>query len=359
MPSQSVTRRDILAAATAVSAAAVAGTIAGLAPAVAAAPRIPFGAAANHYHLPSDAPYRAALAQHCDVLVAEGAMKWPEFRPARDTFNFTHGDALVQFARQKALQVRGHTLVWCEANPPWVKDIATAAEAERELRRHIERVVSHYKSSISDWDVVNEAVAEKPRNSMDTRSGIWPTYLGERYIDIAFRAAADVAPTQRRVLNEYGMEGAKPQDRLKRAGFRRLILDLKSRGVPLTAIGLQAHLDGAVDVDTDGITAFCQEMSRAGLEILITELDVNDFNLPGDIAARDAIVAKRCRDFLSAVLAGCRPKLICTWGLTDRYTWMPTWFKRHDGLPNRALPFDANYQPKPMWQAIQDACRAT
>ncbi len=349
-----VTRRDVLLAGPAV---AVGQVLTELRPANAAT-RVPFGAAANHHHLPVDAAYRTALSRHCDVLVAEGAMKWPEIRIKRDVFDFTHGDPLVAFARQNALQVRGHTLVWCEGNPPWVKDIATAAQAERELRRHIERVVMHYKQSINDWDVVNEPIAEKPRNSMDLRPGLWPSRLGESYIDLAFRIAADVAPTQRRVLNEYGTEGAAPTDRMKRAGFRRLILDLKSRDVPLTAIGLQAHLDGSVDVDTDGVSAFCSEMSRAGLDILITELDVNDFNLPGDIAERDAMVAKRTRDFLGAVLAVCRPKLICTWGLTDRYTWMPTWFKRRDGLPNRSLPFDVDYKPKPMWHVVQDACRA-
>jgi endo-1,4-beta-xylanase len=351
-----MTRREALALAT----AAVAGQgLGNTAEAEAAATRVPFGAAANHYHLPVDAAYRSALAQHCDVLVAEGAMKWPEIRPQAETFNFTHGDALVTFARQHGLQVRGHTLVWCESTPAWVREITTAADAERALRRHIERTVTHYATSIRDWDVVNEPIAEQPRNSMGLRPGIWPARLGERYIDIAFAAAADVAPGQRRVLNEYGMEGALDQDRMKRAAFRRLILELKSRDVPLTAIGLQAHLNGAVDVDTDGISAFCREMSRAGLDILITELDVNDSTLPGDVTARDAIVAKRTRDFLSAVFAACRPKLICTWGLTDRYTWMPTWFKRPDGLPNRCLPFDADYAPKPMWQAIQDFNRAT
>jgi endo-1,4-beta-xylanase len=343
-----LTKRDVLKAgiATAVSMAVMKAT------ATAAAGKIPFGAAANHYVLPTDANYRAALARHCDVVVAEGAMKWDVIRAERTSFDFKHGDDLVAFAAQHGLQVRGHTLVWCEANPPWLKTLTTAGDAERELRRHIERVVSHYKQSIRSWDVVNEPIAEKPRNSMDLRPGVWPSLLGERYIDIAFKTAAEVAPDQQRVLNEYGIEHATPQDRLKRAGFNRLILDLKSRGVPITAVGLQAHLDGAQEIDKDGVAQFCRDMTRAGLDVLITELDVNDFTLPADAAARDAIVAQKTKDFLDAVFAGCRPKLICTWGLTDRYTWMPMWFKRTDGLQNRPLPLDGNLQPKPMMQVI-------
>jgi endo-1,4-beta-xylanase len=177
---------------------------------------------------------------------------------------------------------------------------------------------------------------------------VWTSLLGERYIDIAFRAAHAVAPTQQRVLNEYGIEHATPRDRLKRAGFRRLVFDLKQRGVPITAVGIQAHLDGANEIDTDGIAAFCADMTRAGLDVLVTELDVNDVQLPADTGERDRIAAEKVKTFLSAVFAGTRPRLICTWGLSDRYTWMPMWNKRKDGLKNRPLPLDADFNPKPM-----------
>ncbi len=332
----------------------LAGIVAALAgPSARAAPRVPLGAAANHYIFPNDAVYRAAIAKHCDVIVAEGAMKWAEIRPSRDEFNFAAGDATVAFAKSHGLQVRGHTLVWCEGNPPWLKTIASASDAESELRQHITRVVERYRAPIDDWDVVNEPIAEKPRSTTDLRDGIWPSRLGPRYIDKAFHIAAEVAPRQRRVLNEYAIEAATPRDTLKRAAFRRLILDLKERGVPLTGVGLQAHLDGSTEIDSEGVSAFCAEMHRAGLDVLVTELDVNDFQLPADIAERDAIVAKRTEQFLSAVFAGCRPKLICTWGITDKHTWMPMWFKRRDGLANRPLPLDASFAEKPMLRVLQ------
>ncbi len=323
------------------------------APVAAGAARVPVGAAANHYILPDNAAYRAALAKHCDVIVAEGAMKWAEIRPDRETFNFAAGDATVAFASTHGLRVRGHTLVWCEGNPAWLQTLANASEAERELRRHIVRVIDHYRTPIDDWDVVNEPIAEKPRSSTDLRDGVWLSRLGGRYIDTAFQIAADIAPRQRRVINEYAIEAATPRDKLKREAFRRLILELKGRGVPLTGVGLQGHLDGASEIDSDGVSAFCAEMARAGLDVLITELDVNDFHLPADIVARDAIVAKRTEQFLTAVFAGCRPKLICTWGITDKHTWMPMWFKRRDGLANRPLPLDADLAEKPMLRILQ------
>jgi endo-1,4-beta-xylanase len=135
-------------------------------------------------------------------------------------------------------------------------------------------------------------------------------------------------------------------------------LDLKGRGVPITAVGLQAHIDGAFEIDREGVSQFCADMTRAGLEVLVTELDVIDVTFPTEVATRDRMVAEKARAFLEAVLAGCRPKLICTWGITDKYTWMPTWFKRTDGTPNRPLPLDASFIGKPMLDVIRDACRA-
>jgi endo-1,4-beta-xylanase len=36
---------------------------------------------------------------------------------------------------------------------------------------------------------------------------------------------------------------------------------------------------------------------------------------------------------------------------------MPMWFKRPDGLPNRPLPLDRDYQRKPLWTVIDYFCQ--
>ena len=45
---------------------------------------------------------------------------------------------------------------------------------------------------------------------------------------------------------------------------------------------------------------------------------------------------------------------VITWGITDRYSWSPEHFKRNDRLPNRPLPLDSNYRPKPMMRVIDE-----
>ena len=46
---------------------------------------------------------------------------------------------------------------------------------------------------------------------------------------------------------------------------------------------------------------------------------------------------------------------IQTWGLSDKYSWIPEFFPGFGA----ALPFDMNYQPKPAVTAMLDALRAT
>ena len=31
------------------------------------------------------------------------------------------------------------------------------------------------------------------------------------------------------------------------------------------------------------------------------------------------------RDFLDAIFVAAKPSVIATWGITDRYTWVPVW----------------------------------
>src|SRR5690606_22091807 len=144
------------------------------------------------------------------------------------------------------------------------------------------------------------------------------------------------------------VENSTDQCRAKRTAFLNLVRDLKERDVPLHAVGLQGHLAGEKEIDKEGLSRFVAELHGMGLAILVTELDVVDDKLPADPSIRDKIVASRARDFLQAIGDVCRPDAVLTWGITDRFTWVPIWFSRKDGKPNRPLPLDANYRPKPL-----------
>jgi len=44
---------------------------------------------------------------------------------------------------------------------------------------------------------------------------------------------------------------------------------------------------------------------------------------------------------------------VLTWGVTDKYTWLNHHNPRSDGQLQRCLPFDADYQPTPIFFAMR------
>jgi endo-1,4-beta-xylanase len=319
--------------------------------------RVPYGACVNIAPLRSEPEYRVALETYCQQLTPEYGLYWDYLRPTRDVFNFDYGDAVLAFADANEMLMRGHTLVWYAAMPEWTKQISSAAEAERELAIHIERVVSRYRGKIKTWHVVNEPIEEPKGKVAGLRPSIWLHHLGDRYIDTAFRLAHQADPSAELILNDYDIECVGENFAARRRALAALVRDLLGRGVPLHGVGLQGHIKGKDQIDSDAVSEFVAEMKSLGLSVHVTELDVIDEDLPPAVSLRDAMVAARAHDFLNAVFAAARPAVVATWGITDRYTWMPMWFKRRDGLPNRPLPFDRDYQPKPLWMVIDYFCQ--
>src|SRR5262249_7315287 len=101
-----------------------------------------------------------------------------------------------------------------------------------------------------------------------------------------------------------------------------------------------------------GLQQFARDMQALGLKIAVTELDVIDNTLPANVGERDRMVSERAQTFLSALSETERLDSILTWGITDKYTWVPTYYKRSDGLTNRPLPLSATYEPKPLMAVI-------
>ena len=319
--------------------------------------RIPYGACVNIDPFLKEPEYRIAFETYCQQLTTEYGLFWDYLRPTRDQFVFDYADKVLAFADINEMTMRGHTLVWYGAMPAWTKEIASAAEAERELTRHIEKVVGRYRGRIKTWHVVNEPIDDAKGNSAGLRPSTWLQQLGPRYIDTAFRLAHQVDPAAELLINEYDVECVGAAFTARRQALLALVRELVGRGVPLHGVGLQGHIQGGYEIDEDGLSNFVSEIKSLGLSVHVTELDVIDKELPGPITVRDTVVAGRAHDFLKAIFAAKRPSAIGTWGITDRYTWVPMWNKRADGLANRPLPLDDHYRPKPLWSVIDYFCQ--
>jgi endo-1,4-beta-xylanase len=131
---------------------------------------------------------------------------------------------------------------------------------------------------------------------------------------------------------------------------------LKSSGIPIQFLGIQAHLGSEYgNFSPEKFKFFLRDVASLGLKIMITELDVIDRNLPYNITIRDRIVAGMYEEFLSAALDEPAVIAVLTWGLSDKYTWYSAYAPRADKAAVRPLPLDRQFKRKLCWNAIARA----
>ena len=280
------------------------------------------------------------LATEYNALTPENEMKWDAIEPAPHTFDFGPGDALVAFARSHGMAVRGHNLVWQEENPQWLTSVPwTRDQLEAILREHILSVVGHYRGEVAQWDVVNEPLSEDGT----LRPDVWSDGIGPDYIAMAFEWAHQADPGAELFLNEYGLEFGGP----KTDAAYELVARLRTQGIPIDGIGLQMHDPLAAAPLLPALPAVISRFNALGLDVAMTEMDVW---LPAQTAASDLRAqAAFYRSALADCLSARRCSTFSTWGFTDRYSWVPS---RFPGFA-AALPFSADYRPKPAARAIQ------
>jgi endo-1,4-beta-xylanase len=271
----------------------------------------------------------------------------------RGQFDFSAPDSVRDFARSKGLQLRGHPLVYGKATPDWVQNEVSRDQAQKVLEQHVHTLVARYAGQMHSWDVVNEAIDPESDRPDAMRRTPWFDLLDSNYIEIAFRAAAAADPKAILSYNDFGIEGDAPDHEVKRRAVLRLLEQLKKSGVPVGALGIQSHI--GPQWHGTKLRGFLHEVEQMGLKIFISELDVRDKPLPGDISARDQAVADTYARFLDTVLANRAVEIVVTWGLYDNDSWLEKTQSRSDGKHVRPLPFDEDLRPKPAFDAMVSA----
>ncbi len=317
---------------------------------------IVFGCAAVQHHLAQDEAYARLVAEQCRLVLPANELKWDMLQPAPGEYQFAPADWMLRFAEDHRLLFRGHALLWEPSTPEWVHKAATRQNARQMLADHIRTVVSHYKGRMHSWDVVNEILELADGRPDMVRDSLWLDLLGAEWVEMAFHLAHEADPNALLVYNENWLESDREASRAKRQRVLALLAEWKRRNVPVQALGLQAHLLTDDQVSAE-LPQFVERVADLGLKVLVTELDVRDRNAPAALLPRDRMVAGKYYEFLSAVLASPAVVAIITWGLSDRYSWINhhDGSRRADGLPSRPLPFDADFEPAPAWQAMARA----
>jgi endo-1,4-beta-xylanase len=327
---------------------------------------IAYGTSAATWQL-DDAEYAALVAREAAILFTEDDLLWYRLKPTPDSpLDFSFGDRIVGFAERHGMLVFGAHLVWDEGfGEGWTEDDLWGlerAEARRLLFGTVRAVVRHYRGRVDVWSVANEVTS--PEGVRGIRTDVpWYETIGPSYIPESFFIAHELDPKALLVLNEFGFEtvnefGDQPGPR--RRATLQVIDWLLGKGVPVHALGIQAHLLAdrfAERFHAAAYRRFLDEVADRGLKILITELDVLDDGLPADIAVRDRGVADVYRRYLDVALDHPAVKALITFGLSDRYTWLQEDLPREDGAARRPLPFDEDLRPKPAYYALAHSLR--
>ncbi len=302
-----------------------------------------------------DASYMATLAREYSTLEPANEMKWDMIHPTPEAYDYSGPDTLVAFAQTHSMKLRGHTLVWQESLPPWVvvRDWMhaqygpsvpwTPTALNKVLADHIANVVGHYKGKVYAWDVVNEPFNDD--GSM--RSTIWYDKpgigfagQGTKFIEQALIWAHAADPDAKLFVNEYGAETLGQ----KSDAVYAMAKDFVKRGVPLTGIGLQLHIETDFN-SLDALSRNLRRLAALGLEVQFTEVDVRLRN-DGSFSLRGQ--AEAYKNLLDECLKEPACTLFQTWGFTDKYSWIPYTFHGYGW----ALPFDESYGKKPAYSAM-------
>jgi len=311
--------------------------------------------------------YTQILKAECGIVVPENEMKWQFTRRGPDQYDFAGMDAIVEWAKANEMPVRGHTLLWHRTKwfPEWLNvydyGARPASEAERLLVEHIRTVTDRYRGVITSYDVVNETV--KPDGT-----GLEETSMSramgsvEAVVDLAFHTAREQLPEAELVYNDY--MSWEPNHRAHCREVLKLLEGFRKRNVPVDTLGIQSHIEMLTGLDpASGLGPYCEtewrhfvdEAVAMGYKLIITEFDVKDKALPGDIALRDAKVAEFSRRYFDLMLEYEQLGDILAWGMVDGFNWLQGYAPRDDELEVRGCPYGSDYAAKPLRDTLATA----
>ncbi|RYG48585.1 hypothetical protein EON79_04025 [bacterium] len=322
--------------------------------------------------------YAATLDANFNMIELENELKPPAIWKGPREYDFSQTDYVLGapgkkgWAQQHRMKVRGHVLIYAKDEgytlPEWFKgplgDVSKEQAAEM-LHGYIRALAGRYRGKIAMWDVVNEAIDDRPNNGnpFNLRNNYWFRKLGPEYLVLAFKWAREADPRAELYYNDYGVEDGGPK------GQHMLALGkwLKEKKAPITGLGLQYHIDCRTKIEPNGpYYRYVDDIRKLGLDYMVTELDVTvpaqtfpagDPNR-GMVPADPADLGRQAEVYASVfkmALSTRRCRGINIWGLTDRFSWIPGFSGGRNGA---ALLFDGDYRPKAAWSAVEAVLKA-
>jgi len=322
------------------------------------------GAALNSEQTLQKEPNAKVLVpEQFDAITPENIMKAEVIHPEWNRYNFELADSIVAYGKAHHMIVNGHTLIWHNQLPAFLRGMKNADSVRQYFENHISTVAGRYDEKVYSWDVVNEALNEDGT----MRKTIFLENLGEDYVVEAFRLAQKAAPHTKLYYNDYNIEQPK-----KRGGAIELIKKIQAAGVRIDGVGIQGHWR-TYNVPLADIEQSIKDFSALGIEVMFTELDLSVLPSPGEVTADvtqtaeynakmnpyvnglpDSMVEKQTKNYeaLFRMFEKYKDKIsrVTFWGVNDGQSWLNNWPIR--GRTNYPLLFDRQFKPKPAFYKV-------
>jgi endo-1,4-beta-xylanase len=297
----------------------------------------------------ADDDYEKTVINNFSQITAEYEMKMEVIWSGENTYNWSNADALVNFAVANNLKVHGHTLVWYKSFPAWFKNANYDSSAfESRLKVYIEAVVGRYKGKVISWDVANEVF----NDNGTLRSTDCPVYKTFKdpiaFYGRCFQYARNVDQDVKLFYNDYSVVVAPS----KRYYIKQMVSRFKKEGYPIDGLGDQFHY--SVDTDKSAIKTGLNDMATTGLLIHISELDLKvNVNKSDSYVFTDAEKQIQADAYQYIVetfeaLPQNQKFAITTWGVTDKFTWLTSWWHAKE----YPLLFDSDFKKKPAYDGF-------
>ncbi|XP_068319661.1 endo-1,4-beta-xylanase 5-like [Pyrus communis] len=226
----------------------------------------PFGVAINKNILTNTAYQNWFTSRPFTVTTFEDEMKWYSTEPSWGREDYSASDALLQFAKQHKIAVRGHNVFWDDPHyqPSWLNSLSGRQFSDATYKR-LNSVMGRYKGQVIAWDVCNE----------NLHFNFFESKMGANASAEFYNWASKADGTTTLFLNDYNtIEESGDQDSTP-AKYLQKLRDIQ--GFPgnenvKMAIGLESHFNTP---NIPYIRSSIDTLAAAKVPIWITELDVS------------------------------------------------------------------------------------
>jgi endo-1,4-beta-xylanase len=263
--------------------------------------------------------YLALAKRLFNASVHEDALKWYSTEPERGKVSYADADRILTWSQQNNLKMRGHTLFWEveKWNQPWLKRLS-AKDLRLAVQQRTTEICSRYRGQIDEFDVLNETL----------HGNFFRGRLGADIVKSIFLWCKAANPNVRLYVNDYNILNGRSL-----AAYGQEIQALIKQGVPISGIGIQAHI--LEKTTPQQIQHSLDTLARFKLPLTITEVSVV---APSELEQQETLSNLYRIAFAHPAVDG-----IFLWGFWEGSHWIP-----------EAALFRRNFAPKLAAIAYQD-----